>query len=205
MQLTAEEQALLAGGDGPGVRKAIEIVIALGKIYGADSLVPVQSVQVAGVSYKNLGPAGLAFLNEWAAEGGRVRVPTTLNPAGMDLDRWQELGFDRTFAEQQLQVVDAFATMGVEATCTCTPYLVGRVPEPGTHLAWAESSAVSFANSVLGARTNREGGPSALAAAISGRTAHYGLHRKENRLASVEILVHCPVEETADWARWAPW
>jgi predicted aconitase len=89
--------------------------------------------------------------------------------------------------------------MGIETTCTCTPYLVGQVPEPGTHLAWAESSAVSFANSVLGARTNREGGPSALAAAISGRTARYGLHCDENRLASVEVVVRCPVQGTADW------
>jgi predicted aconitase len=89
--------------------------------------------------------------------------------------------------------------MGVEPICTCTPYLAGRVPEPGTHLAWAESSAVSFANSVLAARTNREGGPSALAAAISGRTARYGLHRSENRLASVQVVVRCPVRGTADW------
>jgi predicted aconitase len=199
VQLTAEERALVAGQEGPGVRKAIEIVAALGKIYGADRLVPVESVQVAGVSYKNLGPAGLAFLREWAAEGGRVRVPTMLNPAGMDLQRWRELGFEETFAAQQSQVVDAFAAMGIEITCTCTPYLVGQVPEPGSHLAWAESSAVSFANSVLSARTNREGGPSALAAAISGRTARYGLHRDENRLASVEVLVRCPVRGTADW------
>jgi predicted aconitase len=199
VQLTAEERALLAGERGSGVRKAIEIVVALGKIYGADRLVPVESVQVAGVSYKNLGPAGLAFLREWAAEGGRVRVPTVLNPAGMDLRRWRELGFTETFAAQQSQVVDAFTAMGIEATCTCTPYLVGRAPEPGSHLAWAESSAVSFANSVLGARTNREGGPSALAAAISGRTARYGLHCDENRLPSVEVIVRCPVEGAADW------
>lgn len=199
MQLTTEERALLAGEEGPGVRQAIEIVVALGKIYGANRLVPVESVQVAGVSYKNLGAAGLAFLRQWAAEGGRIRVPTMLNPAGMDLQRWRELGFEETFAARQNQVVAAFAAMGIETTCTCTPYLVGRVPGLGTHLAWAESSAVSFANSVLGARTNREGGPSALAAAISGRTARYGLHCDENRLASVEVVVSCPVRGAADW------
>lgn len=199
MKLTAEERALLAGEEGPGVRKAMEIVVALGKIYGADRLVPVESAQVAGVSYKNLGPAGLAFLSQWAKEGGRVRVPTTLNPAGMDLRRWRELGFEAAFAVQQSQVVEAFAAMGIATTCTCTPYLIGRVPKPGAHLAWAESSAVSFANSVLGARTNREGGPSALAAAISGRTARYGLHCDENRLASVEVVVRCPLKGTADW------
>jgi predicted aconitase len=81
MRLTSEEQALLAGEQGPGVRKATEIVIALGKIYGADRLVPVESVQVAGVSYKNLGPAGLAFLREWAAEGGAGLCRVIRRPA----------------------------------------------------------------------------------------------------------------------------
>ena len=93
MKLSVEEQAMLAGEMGPGVQKAIEIVVALGKIYGAAELAPVESVQVAGVSYKNLGPAGLEFLREWVEQGGRVRAPTFLNPAGMDLERWQELGF----------------------------------------------------------------------------------------------------------------
>lgn len=199
VRLTPKERAMLAGEQGPGVQRAIEIVVALGRIYGAEELVPVESVQVAGVSYKNLGRAGLEFLHEWAQEGGRVRVPTCLNPAGMDLRRWKELGIDETFARPQLQVIEAFAAMGIDVTCTCTPYHIGQVPSPGAHLAWAESSAVSFANSALGARTNREGGPSALAAAISGRTAKYGLHCQENRLGSVEVVVNCPVEEVADW------
>lgn len=199
VRLTPKERAMLAGEQGPGVQRAIEIVVALGRIYGAEELVPVESVQVAGVSYKNLGRAGLEFLHEWAQEGGRVRVPTCLNPAGMDLRRWKELGIDEAFARPQLQVIEAFAAMGIDVTCTCTPYHIGQVPSPGAHLAWAESSAVSFANSALGARTNREGGPSALAAAISGRTAKYGLHCQENRLGSVEVVVNCPVEEVADW------
>jgi predicted aconitase len=199
MRLTAEERAMLDGAHGPGVQRAIEIVVALGKIYGADELVPVESVQVAGVSYRNLGPAGLDFLSQWVQEGARVRVPTFLNPAGMDLRRWRELGVDESFAHQQLQVVEAFAAMGITTTCTCTPYFIGQVPTAGTHLAWAESSAVSFANSALGARTNREGGPSALAAAITGRTGKYGLHRDENRLGTVEVVVDCPVESLSDW------
>jgi len=128
------------------------------------------------VSYKNLGQAGLDFLREWAAQGARVRVSTTLNPAGMNLHAWRELGIPQTFARQQLAVVEAYRAMGISPTCSCTPYLVGNVPGFGEHVAWAESSAVSFANSVLGARTNREGGHSALAAALTGRTAAYGLH-----------------------------
>jgi hypothetical protein len=199
MHLTDEEQAMLAGDFGPGVRKAMEIITALGKIYGAADLVPVTSVQVAGVSYKNLGDAGLEFLTEWTAQGARVRVPTMLNPAGVDLERWQELGFDAAFADKQQRVIQTFAAMGIRTTCTCTPYLIGNVPRRGEHVAWAESSAVSFANSVLGARTNREGGPGALAAAITGRTARFGLHLPEHRRATLVVEVDCPVTSFSDF------
>ncbi len=200
MKLTPHEQAMLGGEHGPAVRKAMEIVVALGKIYGAAELVPVTSAQVAGVSFKNLGQAGLEFLRDWAAQGARVRVPTTLNPAGMDLRAWRELGIPEEFAHRQQAVVEAYTAMGIRPTCSCTPYLVGNVPALGQHVAWSESSAVSFANSVLGARTNREGGPSALAAAIAGRTAKYGLHRDENRRASHVVDVRCPLDTEADWA-----
>jgi predicted aconitase len=196
--LTPEEQAMLAGEAGPGVQRGMEIVVALGRIYGAADLVPVASVQVSGVSYKNLGEAGLEFLEAWAAQGARARVPATLNPAGMDLVTWRELGFSEEFARRQEAVIAAYEALGITPVCTCTPYLVGMVPEFGQHVAWAESSAVSYANSVLGARTNREGGPSALAAAITGRTARYGLHLDENRRATVVVEVCCPIRSEAD-------
>jgi predicted aconitase len=198
LQLTVEEQAMLAGEAGPGVQKAMEIVVALGQIYGAVDLVPVASVQVSGVSYKNLGDAGLEFLEEWAAQGARARVPATLNPAGMDLAAWRDLGFSEHFARRQEAVIAAYTALGITPTCTCTPYLVGYTPGLGQHVAWAESSAVSYANSVLGARTNREGGPSALAAAITGRTARYGLHLDRNRQATAVVDVHCPIRSEAD-------
>jgi predicted aconitase len=198
LRLAAEEQAMLAGEAGSGVQKAMEIVVALGQIYGATELVPVASVQVSGVSYKNLGDAGLEFLEEWAAQGARARVPATLNPAGMDLVAWPELGFSDEFARRQQAVIAAYTALGITPTCTCTPYLVGHIPEFGQHVAWAESSAVSYANSVLGARTNREGGPSALAAAITGRTACYGLHIEQNRQATTVVDVRCLVKSEAD-------
>jgi predicted aconitase len=196
--LTEEEQAMWSGEAGPGVQKAMEIVVALGQIYGAPSLVAVASVQVSGVSYKNLGDAGLEFLEEWAAQGARARVPTTLNPAGMELVAWRELGFSELFAQRQQAVIAAYTSLGINPTCTCTPYLVGYEPEFGAHLAWAESSAVSYANSVLGARTNREGGPSALAAAITGRTACYGLHLDQHRQPTAVVDVRCPLTSEAD-------
>lgn len=198
LRLTPEERAMLAGEAGPGVQRAMEIIVALGRIYGAPDLVPVASVQVSGVSYKNLGEAGLDFLEAWAGQGARARVPATLNPAGMDLEAWAELGFSAEFARRQQAVVAAYQRLGISPTCTCAPYLVGHRPGFGQHLAWAESSAVSYANSVLGALTNREGGPSALAAAIAGRTARFGLHLEENRRATVLIEVRCAIRSEAD-------
>ncbi len=200
LQLTAEEQDFLAGAAGPGVRRAMEIVATLGRIYGAPDLVPVTHVQIAGVSYKNLGDAGVQFLKEWASQGATVRVPTTLNPAGMELDKWEEMGIQPTFAEPQLTAIDAFVTMGATSTMCCTPYLFpGYIPQRGDHLAWAESSAVIFANSILGARSNREGGPSALAAAIVGRTPRYGYHLDAERRADLVVEVRCPVRDVADF------
>lgn len=199
IRLTEEESSLLQGEQGPAAQRAIEIVVALGTIYGASHLVPVESVQVAGVSYKNLGDAGLSFLEGWADRGARVRVPTTLNPSGADAARWRILGFPEPFVQQQERVIQAYARMGIRTTCTCTPYLVGNQPSLGQHVAWAESSAVCFANSVLGARTNREGGPSALAAAICGRTAVYGLHLDQGRSAQFRVDVRCPLRTVSDW------
>src|SRR5271157_3066574 len=199
MFLTKEEEQMLSGERGEGVRKAMEIVVALGKIYDAEKLVEVGSVQVSGVSYKNLGDAGIEFLEDWAAKGGRITVKTTLNPAGMDLENWRKLGFKEEFAKKQIKVMDAFRKMGIPSSCSCIPYLIGSVPRFGEHIAWGESSAVAFANSVIGARTNREGGPSALAAAICGRTAAYGFHLDDNRKADFVFDVRCGVKDFSDF------
>ncbi len=189
MQLTIEEQAMLVGEQGPAVRKAMEILLALGTIYGAQKMTPVASVQIAGVSYDNLGEAGLHFLDSMLQGGAKARVLATLNPAGMDVENWQALGISPEFAERQMRVIDTFASMGVAPTCTCTPYLSGNTPHFGEHIAWAESSAVCYANSVIGARSNREGGPSALAAALTGRTPLYGYHLDEQRQPDIQVEV----------------
>lgn len=198
MDLTQEEKALLDGREGRAAKKAMEILVALGEIYGARRLVEVESVQIAGVSYDNLGEAGLGFLQEMAVDG-RARVHATLNPAGMDLVDWRELGISEEFAEKQKQVVATFAKMGVVTSCTCTPYFVGNEPGPGDTIAWSESSAVCYANSVLGARTNREGGPSALAAALTGKTALYGFHLDEKRQPVVSVEVCTPLDDVTDY------
>ncbi len=194
---------MLAGEQGRATRKAMEILTALGTIYAAERMVPVTSVQIAGVSFDNLGEAGLGFLSDMAAGGGQARVLTTLNPAGMDIENWQALGIDPEFARSQERVIEAYAKMGILTTCSCTPYLFGTphfgVPHFGEHIAWAESSAVCYANSVLGARTNREGGPSALAAALTGRTPCYGLHLNENRRPGLTVQVDASLNDTRDF------
>jgi hypothetical protein len=199
MQLTSEENEMLAGGQGRAAQKAMQILAALGDIYGAERMIPVSSVQVAGVSYDNLGEAGLQFLADMAEGGGKVRVLTTLNPAGMDIENWTALGIQPDFAKKQMQVLEAFSHMGVTTTCTCTPYLTGNLPKLGEALAWSESSAVCYANSVIGAHTNREGGPSALAAALTGRTPEYGMHLLENRKPALTVEVNAHLSENSDF------
>lgn len=198
MKLTTEEQDMLDGKYGKATQKSMEILTTLGEIFEAEDMIDVVGVQIAGVSYDNLGEAGLEFLSEMA-EDGKIKVLTTLNPAGMDRENWQTLGIDEAFARNQNRALDAFAKMGIITTCSCTPYLIGNSPHYGQHLAWAESSAVCYANSVIGARTNREGGPSALASALTGKTPRYGYHLDKNRHGEVLFNVNAPVKGTDEF------
>lgn len=194
MYLTKEEEQIQSGEAGETLRKAIEILVALGDIYGADRLIPIKSAQIAGVSYKTIGDAGLEWISDLE---GQVKVPAILNPAGMDLEDWERLRISPEFAEKQKRIVQAYKKLGIRCECTCTPYtLKGFSAGYGDHLAWSESSAISYANSVIGARTNREGGPSALSAALLGKTANYGFHLDENRVPEVLISVECSLKES---------
>ncbi len=199
MYLTKEEEDILNGEKGPVLERMMRLLVRLGDIYGADRMIPVSSVQVAGVSYKSIGDPGLEFLEDHARKGAKVKVLTYLNPAGMDLENWAELGFPADFGEKQMRIINAFKDMGIVITATCTPYLAGNLPHYGEHIAWSESSAVSFSNSVIGARTNREGGPSALAAALCGVTPNYGLHLTENRQPHVVINVDAELKHISDF------
>jgi predicted aconitase len=199
MYLTREEEFILNGEKGEVYEKVFRLLVRLGDIYGADKMIPVGSVQVAGVSYKSIGDPGRDFLEDFAEKGAKVKVLTFLNPAGMDMENWKELGFPKDFAENQIRIMNAFKKMGIVVTATCTPYLAGNLPRFGEHIAWSESSAVSFSNSVIGARTNREGGPSALAAALCGVTPNYGLHLDENRKPNIVINVGAELKCNSDF------
>lgn len=189
MHLTKEEERTLSGEDGETLQKAIEILVALGDIYGADRLIPIKSAQIAGVSYKTIGDAGLEWISDLE---GKVKVPSILNPAGMDLVQWNEMGITLKFAQKQQEIIAAYEKLGITPKCTCTPYYLDNFTLGyGDHVAWSESSAISYANSVLGARTNREGGPSALSAALIGKTANFGYHLDHNRKPTISVTVEC--------------
>ena len=196
--MTREEESILAGEQGNGRRRAMELLVAVGKIYGAEKLVPITSAHLSGVSYKTIGEGGIDFLKEMSQDC-KVSVKTTLNPSGMDSQRWKEMHVREEFARKQLEIIGYYGTLGVETTCSCTPYLYTNLPSKGDTIAWAESSALSYANSVIGARTNREGGPSALAASIIGKTPLYGLHLEPNRRPTVVIEVEMK-EDLLDYA-----
>jgi hypothetical protein len=191
MYLDFEDEKILAGEKGETRQRMMELLVALGKVFGAERLVPIRSAQVSGASYKTIGEYGLSWLSTLDA---KAVVPAVLNPIGMPRRRWQEMGIDTDFARNQEAVVAAYERLGVLLECTCTPYYL-RETSYGDHLAWSESSAVSYANSVIGARTNREGGPGALAAALIGKTPCYGLHLPENRVPQVVIEVKTKEEE----------
>ncbi|HEX7445871.1 MAG TPA: aconitase X catalytic domain-containing protein [Methanothrix sp.] len=192
MYLSREEEDIYRGDKGETLRRMMEILVALGDIFGAERLVPVRSAQIAGVSFKNIGEAGLEWISDLQ---GRVVVPSILNPAGMALCRWRDMGISEEFASRQKAVIEAYQKLGVTIDCTCTPYQIyDSLAVRGDHLAWSESSAVSYANSIIGARTNREGGPSALAAALVGKTALYGYHLDENRMPTHLIVVDADLQ-----------
>ena len=193
MYLTSEEEKALDGEFGTAVQTAMKILVTIGDIFEADRLIPVSSVHMPGSSVVVSGRAGAKFVGRMADEGGLFRVLTTLNPAATDLEMWREMGVPEEVYREQLELTEAYRKMGAVDVHTCIPYLAGNTPAYGSDVAWGESSAVVYANSVLGARTNREGGPSALASAIAGKTPRYGMHLEENRVPTVRVKVEAEV------------
>ena len=200
MYLTKEEERILDGEQGEAPATAMKLLVAVGDVFGATKLIHAESAQISGISYKTIGDAGLEFIESLAESEAKASIYATMNPAGMDLENWREMGIPEEFAAKQSRIVSALKEIGVSPTCTCTPYLLTRRPVFGDHLAWAESSAVIYANSILGARTNREGGPMALASAIIGKTPMYGLHMNENRVPTVEVTVGSELTSELDFS-----
>ena len=133
MYLDSDDEKILAGEYGETRRKMMEILVALGKVFGAEKFVPITSAQVAGASYKTIGKWGLEWLRSLDA---RVAVPAVLNPIGMPRERWQEMRIPSDFAEKQNAVLAAYRRLGVKLECTCTPYYINRTSY-GDHVAWS--------------------------------------------------------------------
>ena len=189
MFLSKEEEKILDGEKGWILERAMRLLTAIGDLNNAERLVPITRSQVAGVSYKTVGDPTLHLVEELAKENIRVRTKATQNPAGMDLKRWREMGVPEGFAEKQLRICRAYEKLGVEALCTCTPYLSENRPEFNEVVGFSESSAVAFVNSVVGARTNRHGGLDALSAALIGKVPLMGYLLDENRTGDVHVKV----------------
>src|SRR3990170_3155137 len=197
MYLTKQEERMLDGEHGWANQIAMKILVRLGDLFGATRLIPVNSAHLSGVSYKHLGDAAIEFLNELATQGGKAETLATLNPSSLD----QEIlgkHYSKERSAKQGEIIELYGKMRIQPTLTCTPYYL-QTPKAGQHLAWAESSAVVYANSILKAWTNREGAPSALAAALLGKTANYGIHQPENRQPNVLIKLETELRTEADY------
>ncbi len=185
MRLNSEEQGWFDGDAGPAMQMATRILFDMGRILGADRLIPITSAHIDGCLYH--GDSGVKFAEALVEGGAKVCVPTTLNVGGIDLLHPEIINYPQHEKAMARRLMDAYVKMGCRQTWTCAPYQDGHRPEAGTDVAWAESNAVVFVNSVLGARTNRYGDFLDICSAITGRAPHYGLHVPENRRAKILV------------------
>lgn len=189
MYLNREQEMMLEGEMGEGKRLAMKLLVNIGEAVGATFLIPISSAHISGVSYRTGGEGLLETLKEFVELGAKVTVKSTLNPCGIDLLQGAFFSASAEFVEKQKEIVELYRSLGVESTLSCTPYRGENTPGFGEHISWAESNAVVYANSVLGARTNKEGSISALCAAIAGYTPYFGMHQIENRIPGLEVKV----------------
>jgi cis-L-3-hydroxyproline dehydratase len=179
---------MLAGECGEATALAMRILVRMAPLYGAQRLLPVTRAHIDGCIYE--GDAGLEFAERLARTGGQVAVPTSLNVISLDRSRWRELGMPSDYADKARRLGQAYLNMGAMPTFTCAPYQTESRPIFGEQIAWAESNAVAFANSVIGARTNRYGDYLDISCALTGRVPAAGLHLTENRLG--QVLIQLP-------------
>jgi len=183
MQLDDDQKALLEGSRGTAVASAMRIVVECGRILGAERLIPVESSHVDGALYH--GDGGVEFAEMLVRGGAKVAIPTTLNIGALDLMRPDNVRMAPGKRDMARRLMKAYQDLGCKPTWTCAPYQAGHRPATGSQVAWGESNAVAFCNSVLGARTNRYGDFLDIACAIVGFAPEYGLHLAENRAARI--------------------
>ena len=187
LNLTTEDRALLSGGDGEATALAMRILVSAAELLRARSLVQITSAHIDGCLYH--GDGGVEFAETLVAAGGQVAVPTTLNVGALDLLHPDSVRADQSKTSMARRQMDAYVSMGAQPTFTCAPYQIGHEPGVGEQVAWGESNAIAFANSVLGARTERYGDFLDACCALTGRAPLYGLHIAKNREAKVVVDV----------------
>jgi len=195
MYLTKEEERILKGEFGEGTQKALELLVAIGDAYDAEKMIPVSRAHAA-----SSGQEGDLYFVELLANGGaRCKVPTSTNPV-YDLEYFDKL-FEAPKGEAEVahRVMEAYKRVGAILSWSCTPYLAENIPLYGETVAFSESSATPYVNSVIGARTNREAAQSALAAGVLGKTPEYGLHIKENRKGTCLVKVEATLKDEFDY------
>jgi len=186
LHLDQSQEKLLGGEGGDAKKFAMEIVTKVGDAVGASSLVPIKSAHVLA-HYSSLHEAGIEVLEKFASAGGKFAVPTTVDPASIDLDQWESFGISKEYAEKQFRLCEAYAKLGGMQCWTCVQYQVCNFPKAGEVVAWAESSSVVFANSVVGCRSNKITSGMDMACAILGLTPKFGMLEDANRIASMEF------------------
>ena len=185
LELTDYERSLIGGSQGDATAMAMRILVSAAELVGAGELVEIRSAHIDGCLHH--GDGGVEFAERLADGGGRVAVGTTLNVGALDLlhpDKVRAGAHKTAMARRQM---DAYVRMGAEPTFTCAPYQIGHLPDVGEQVAWGESNAIAFVNSVLGARTERYGDFLDACCALTGRAPLHGLHLEENRAATVVV------------------
>jgi len=190
MQLSAQDQEILAGAQGKARQVAMQIVLRMARLQGATELIDVVQAHIDGCIYT--GSASLRFAQQLCDWGAQVKVPTTLNSISVDQRRWRALGIDPVFGEPASALGQAYVDMGAQASYTCAPYLLDTAPLAGEHIVWAESNAVVYANSVLGAYTAKYADFLDICIALTGRAPKAGCHLQDKRYATLRIEVPAP-------------
>ncbi|MBT5200983.1 MAG: DUF521 domain-containing protein [Thaumarchaeota archaeon] len=193
MELTREEESALKGEHGETMQMAYRILVATGEATDAEKLIPIEWTHLSGVNYNTIGDAGEEFLSS-VSKDARVKVKTTLNPMGFDIDNVSNYGLDENFISKQLSIKNSYETMGVTPSFSCIPYEIFDIPKDGTQVAFAESNAAIHANSYDNLKTNKESAFSALASALTGKSPNSSLRKEETPNITINMKIKNPNE-----------
>src|SRR5262245_10538697 len=200
MKLSDEEQEILAGKFGSVLQEALRHQIKVGEFFAAPDFVPVTQAHIMADT-ESLGEAGVRWLERLAATESRqqVRIPTITDPRGTDFAKATFLGQTSAMVELERRAIAAFVELGVTMTDTCINYQTIMAPTRNEHVAFGDTGVVIYSNSICGARSNFEGGPSALAAGLTGRTPRYGFHLEETRRTTLRVRVSVTPASLNEW------